>query len=488
MFSRREILKFGLATGAASFLMDRFGMIDTALANTTTTAASLPLFGFSPTTPPNMDTSSIINPGTRVLDFTGTKWGASVGSPDLQINTSAIQPRTGVKATLGWGPITNSNETILIELNELPNGDPISFNGRFGIWIYCANQPGYGPNQTVDSSINIEMSTDATGNFGSGFGLSFNSNQLREGWNFLKYINNPVGHPLGIGDYSWGITTHADILLQPVYAIKIIANESINTGATWYLDSLWTGFKNKPQVVLGVDEDTPDFLTYCLPVFQSYNWTGYMATPYRAWTSGPLVVTNWNTFRPVLTTAAKAGWETPNITVNHIDLGKLTSVSDITYEVVAQTYFLTLMGLKKGLRYFCSPQSSSSRLSESIIKNLGFIAQRNFRKPNTTVTPFGVDNPQDMGAISMDLSTFSQIKTNIDIIAAYEDTNFLYWHAVTALGDPGDGSGYKDNVTMYQSTWDLAMEYIRSLELSGEIVVKKGFNDFFFGSKVQCFG
>jgi hypothetical protein len=466
MVTRREMLKLCFAAGATSLVADRFGFINNAFA----------------ATQPAMDTSSIINPGTSVLNFTGSKWASAYASPRLSVNNRDISSRTGVSSMLRWGPIRNNDETIQIEYKNIPGGNPLSFNGRFGIWIYCKNQPGYAPLGSVNSSINIEMTSDASGNWNSGFGIWFNSNQLREGWNFLKYINNPIGHPEGVGDYCWGMTKD-QILTQPVYTIKIYAGGNTNTGATWYLDSLWTDFKNKPQIVLGSDEDSPELQSYCLPVFQNYGWSGYVAAPYRVWTSGSTTVTNWDRNRPVLVAMANAGWETINHTVNHLRMGDLTKASSIKYEILGEDSFLRSLGLSKGLNFYASPQSSSSRLSDSTIISTGLIvAQRHARKSNISITPFGVDNPHHLGSVGLDRKSFNEIKTQIDIIAAYEDTNFMYWHEVTAQGDPGDGSGFADSTIMYKSTWDMTMGHIRNLELNDKVKVKKGFADFLYGA------
>jgi hypothetical protein len=464
MFTRREVLKSCFAVSAVSLLNDRFGLINDAFAA------------------PAIDLSSIISPGTRVLDFLGTKWASNSGSPLLSRNNKDMSSRTGTSAMLRWGALSSNNEAIQIDLKDMPGAQPISFNGRLGIWIYCKNQPGYGPQQSPSSSIGIEMSTDPSGNWSSGFGIWFNVLQLREGWNFLKYITNPVGHPEGVGGYQWGMSPE-DILKRPVYAIKIYSDTGSNTGATWYLDSLWTDFKNRPQIVFGCDADPDELLSYCLPVFQRYGWSGYVAAPYRVWTSGSTRVTNWDTNRPVLREMGFAGWETINHTVNHLRLGNLTSQSNIRYEIVSQNSFLRLLGLSKGLSFYASPYSSTSRLSESVIKGAGIVVQRHYRKHNTSITQFGgVDNPHHIGAFGLDLLSFAKIKAQIDIIVAYEDTNFPYWHSITALGDPGDGSSYASVDTMYKSTWDMTMNYVRSLELNGKIRVKKGFGDFLYGT------
>jgi len=260
--------------------------------------------------------------------------------------------------------------------------------------------------------------------------------------------------------------------------------EQQDIGITWYLDSLWTGFENTPQIVLGSDDYGTDLLDHCLPIFQNYGWIGYVAAAYRIWTGGQTEVSTWAETAPILTAMANAGWDIINHTVNHRRMGDLTSSSDIQYEIQAQDTWLRSLGLPtQGLKFFVSPQGSSSRLSESVIKDSWITAQRHFRKWNTSITQFGIDNPHHIGSLGMEdieyAQTFDKIKKQIDIAVAYEDTLYLFWHKLITQGDPGDGTGNTgDYSSMYQSNWDMSINYIRSLEVSDKILIAKGFNWF----------
>lgn len=477
MATRRNILKMGAMLGAGSLLAERFSLSNAAQAATVTNLA------------PGI--SSIINDGFVALDFTGTKWKPVLNRPSLTQNyrTSSglgILPRTPVTSMLRWGPIANPDETIEIRVADFPGQAPLMLNGRFGLWIYVQAQPGYstGTPGARKSGIHVVMSTDPTGDFSHALDVYFNSNQVREGWNFLKFVDNPIGHPLGVYKNIWGNGSRADIKNNPVYAIQIYADNVSNVGATWYLDSLWTGFKNFPQMVLGCDAVNPELRDYCLPIFNSYGWLGYIASPYRVG-SGPTKISNWDiTPHPVLTAMANAGWDIINHTVNHLRMGDLTKPEDIIYEIVQQDKWLRAMKMPtKGLRFYASPQSSTSRISEQIIRNCGIVAQRHALKWNTSITQFGIDNPNWIGALGMEDSThaqtFDRIKNKIDIMVAYEDVFHMYWHQLITQGDPGNGTGNANNsARMYKSSWDLSIKYIRELELQGKLSVAKGFSGF----------
>jgi peptidoglycan/xylan/chitin deacetylase (PgdA/CDA1 family) len=470
MVSRREILKFGTLGAAGSLLVGQQGVIQSANADSLECQ------------------SAVVKNGVRIADFSGTKWSPLwSGNPSFERDynvTQGVHSPTGARTMLRWGPIADNYEDIHIRYTDLPGQSPLVLNGRFGIWVYCEAQPGYEPGATADSVLDIVLTTNPGGDFSNAVDIGFNSNQIREGWNFLKFVDNPIGHPLGIEKNFWGDGSDGDIINNPVYEI-LIYSEHQDIGLTWYFDSLWTGFETTPQVVLGCDDYESDLLDHCLPKFQSYGWVGYIAAAYRVWESGPTQVTDWDQTAPILSAMADAGWDIINHSVNHLRMGDLTNSSDIQYEIYAQdTWLRSLKIPTQGLKFYAAPQGSTSRLSEATIKDSGIEAQRHFRKWNTSVTQFGIDNPHHMGSLGMEdvefAQTFDNIKKWIDIIIIYEDTLHLFWHKLITQGDPGDGTGTTGSYsTMYQSNWDMAIEYIRSLELAGKITVPKGLSGFY---------
>jgi hypothetical protein len=471
--NRRDFLKYSALLGAGSLLPFSFDP---------------PAFAaLSPTNP------LITNNGIRLVDFTGTKWKPDPWNPAPRLSrnfkSTSLPARTPVTGMLRWGPIKAPYETIQLNSSDLPGGAPLILNGRFGLWMYCANQRGYGPGQEAASALSIVLTTAADRSFNNALYISFDSNQIREGWNFLKFVENSTGHPLGIYRESWGDGSDADIINHPVTAIQLFCSAP-DVGATWYFDSLWTGFATKAQIVIGCDDVNDSLLDYCIPLFNQVGWTGYIATPYRVWESGSYKVSQWVN-NPYITRALMEApdWEIINHTVNHLRVGDLTSTTDIKYELNAQTTWLRSQGVpEKGLKFYASPQSSSSRLSEKTIKGLGGVAQRHSRKRNTSLTQFGIDNPQHIGSYALDdlyeAQSFAKIKEVLDTAIAYEDTLNLFWHnIIDDSNDPQDGVSTTGNwFSVWKSTWDQTMDYVRTLELAGKLTIAKGMTGFLQGN------
>jgi hypothetical protein len=59
----------------------------------------------------------------------------------------------------------------------------------------------------------------------------------------------------------------------------------------------------------------------------------------------------------------------------------------------------------------------------------------------------------------------------------------LFWHSITALGDPGTGEGTTgDDLLIYLSNWTAVMNYIKTLETAGTVEVLSP-TEFYYGSK-----
>jgi hypothetical protein len=471
--SRRDFLKYSTLLGAGSLLPFPFDS---------------PAFAaLSPTNP------LITNNGIRVVDFTGTKWQPDPWNPAPRLSrnfkSASLPARTPVTGMLRWGPIKAPYETIQLNSSDLPGGAPLVLNGRFGLWMYCANQRGYGPGQEPETSLSIVLTTAADRSFDNAVDISFNANQIREGWNFLKFVENSTGHPPGVDRSYWGDGSAGDIVNHPVTAIQLFC-DAPDVGATWYFDSLWTGFATKAQIVFGCDDANDSLLDYCIPLFKQVGWTGYIATPYRVWESGSYKVTQWVNNPHIARVLMEApDWEIINHTVNHLRVGDLTNTTDIKYELNAQTTWLRSQGVpEKGLKFYASPQSSSSRLSEKTIKGLGVVVQRHYRKWNTSLTQFGIDNPQHIGSLGLDdandAQSFAKIKLEIDKIIAYGDTFNLFWHdVIDDSSDPQDGIATTGNsFSIWKSTWDKTMNYVRARELAGDVTIAKGMTGFLQGN------
>ena len=159
-------------------------------------------------------------------------------------------------------------------------------------------------------------------------------------------------------------------------------------------------------------------------------------------------------------------------------------------------------GMERGAEFYASPQSSSSRLAENVIRNRGFKLQRHARKWNVSVTPWGIDNPHHVGAIDIGNAaaggigtttgtsagsvagwqTLTKLRRFVDVLEAYGDTGFPFWHGITILGDSGSGENLTgDNLLMTRSAFEGFINYIAEREAAGGIRVRDGMTGFYYG-------
>jgi len=470
-------------------------------------------------------TDVVKSAGKVVANFMSGKWTVTGGAPTITYQggydnatglPNGMYSRTGQPEIMKYVPASNTGEEIRLAAANILT--PM-LAGKLGIWVYVENQPGYQPSGTLAGKIDITLTTNASASTGNGLYLSYNVNQVREGWNFLKFVQrNPAAyvtgsgvteyHPLAVAVTSFGTGADTNIKDNQIYALRI--NVAGMLGATLYFDSMWTGWDVTPQICLGLDAAGNDFINYALPIFDAYSWLGYVAIPTRVWTGGSKIVSDFNIPQANAKIAYDKGWDMINHTTNHLPgtlltpkMSELTSASEIAYEITGVAAQYVGNGLTRGNEFYASPQSSTSRLCEAVIKSLGIKLQRNSRKANTSITPWGLDNPHhigssDMGAMSSPAISYitggaqgivngwqqaSKINRMVDVTIDYQDAWFPFWHNITTLGDPGTGEGTTgDSLLMFKSNFDAVMAYIRSKELNGNLKVTKGLSGFYYGS------
>lgn len=459
--------------------------------------------------------------GKLAARFGSGQWTAVTGSPVLTqgymgydangVKTGVVS-RTGMPDMLKAVPASNSDEGIQIG-SFASNFLTKSLAGKIGLWVYVDKLPGYGVAETANGSIAITLSTNA-GTTSNALAVSFNANQVREGWNFLKFVQrNPAAytpgsgateyHPFGVSCTGYGTGADSNVVDTDVARAKIGWKNMM--GATLYFDSLWTDFDSTAQAVLGCDGGL-NFTEIAIPKFSSFGWVGYTAFPYNTVDSG----TANNTIQPSLSAnaysagaaAAAKGWDVINHSLTHPSLGSYLNASDIAYQLLQSKSWLIEMGYTKGCEFYASPQSSSSRLSDKVIKDIGFKLQRHARKWNCSVTPYGIDNPQQVGSIDMGSATSggvsgvtggatisvsgwqkaSKIKVAVDVACDYGDCVWLFWHGITTLGDTGSGEDLTgDNLLLTSSSFRSVLDYIRQKEVAGLMTIPKGITGFWYG-------
>ena len=467
---------------------------------------------------------SVKSPGTVVVDFASGLWAASGGSLPLTQGyngydssgvLTGIASRTGMPEMLLWAPVTNSVEEITLgsagaAASKLRN---TALGGQFVLAVYVANLPGYeaggaGPNPTIG----VSMTTDAGGATGNGLYVGFSSAQVREGWNFLKFaMRNPNAyksgsgeaeyHPFGVNATGGGTGLASDIVNTAITTVKIDVRNC--NGASLYFDSIWTGFDADAQVVLGADDaDGADLVNLALPLFQARGWVGYVAVHGRYWNgTGNRVNADLTDALTNVLPCYAAGWDAVNHSMNHRAMSGYTA-AQVAYEVQSLRGLLASRGLVRGGEFYASPLSSTSRVSEKVIKDLGFVAQRHARKLNISVTPWGVDNLHYLGGTNIGsatsggvsatasgvnssisgFQTFSKIKRMIDVIEAYKDTWMPFWHGITQAGDSGSGEDVTgDDLLISYSAFQKTLDYIAEREAAGGLKVRDGLTGWYYG-------
>lgn len=468
----------------------------------------------------------ITNPVTKygkvVANFMSGQWTATIGSPtltqgvtgyDANGNVTSIKSRTGQQGMLLVEP-TVATTTRLQLGTPATNILTPQLNGKVGLWCYIesANVDG-----SVNFSIRLVLSTGAGATTDTNALLvSFLPNTLREGWNFLTFVMRDTQayvpssgvtelHPDGVSSAVYGTGVNANIKNSPITLLWVEMQGTGIIGSKIYLDSIWTDFAQKPQIVLGCDGGIND-VEIALPIFQRYGWVGYTAFPYRVWSSGSKIISDLNSnITPDGVSMYEAGWDFTNHTANHLRNGDITTPSEIDYELTVAQAWQNALGFVRGAEFYVSPQSSTSRLAEKVISGLGYKLQRHSKHRNNHVTPFGVDNMQHVGSydigsrggnayvaitggvaasVTGGFQQFSRLKNMIDIAIAYGYADFPFWHGITTVGDDGSGEQLTgDNLLIYASAFTKMCEYIREKELAGEIEVCRGMTGFYYGVK-----
>lgn len=289
--------------------------------------------------------------GKLAARFGSGMWTATTGAPTLTQGytgwdgsgaKTGIVSRTGQPDMLKVVPAANTTEVITLgsfSTNMLTK----ALNGKFGIWVYVESQPGYSTGSAGAGTIAVEVGTNSDQS--NPLFVTFTGNQIREGWNFLAFVmRDPQAyvdgtgvveyHPYGILAANFGTGANSNIKDNAAAYIKIQWDNML--GATLYFDSIWTNFASQPQVVLGCDGGV-GLEEYAVPAMNAYGWVGYLAQPFRVWSSGSYQVVDMDsgdsTSVAQMLRLYRQGWDMVNHTMNHLANGSLSSEAVIAYEI-----------------------------------------------------------------------------------------------------------------------------------------------------------
>jgi len=472
-------------------------------------------------------TKPVTSIGKLAARFATGHWAVLSGSPTLTQghtgwNSSGVKTgitsRTGQPKLLKVVPSANSLEQIELQ-SFSTNMLTKALNGIIGLWVYVENQPGYQVGGTLTGSISISMSTNAS-SYLNGVVAAFNTHQVREGWNFLVFrMRNHSAytsgsgitedHPYGVNAFANGTGADGNIVSTDIAKLKIYWDNM--SGSTMYFDSIWTGFSSKAQYVLGCDQG-PLLEEVAIPIFESYGWVGYAAFSFNAVDTGTSnstvqadMTSPGSSANAILSRLYAKGWDVISHSVTHPKLGGMSDEGNIQYQAQMSQQWLLSNKFFRGNEFYASPQSSSSRLSELVIKTLGFKLQRHARKTNIAITPWGIDNPHHVGGIgwgsnaaiayssvtggvtssTLGQQTLAKMKRTIDVMEVYGDTCIVWWHGITTTGDTGSGEDLTgDNLLITASAITQALAYLRQRELAGGLTVARGFTGMWYGTNL----
>ena len=465
-------------------------------------------------------TSSVTEAGAVVASFETGLWSATVGSPvltngysgyDAAGNVTGVKSRTGQAEMLLVQPTVDSTTRLELTSAQTNILTP-SIDGKIGFWVYI--DPNNATGDIGNLQLSVNMSNDTTSpTDNNSLLVGWNNNSIRAGWNFCAFVmRNPDAynknlsesedHPYGISVASFGDGNFTDIKNNDLTLLWV--NIKNGSGIDLYFDSFWTKFNSKPQVVIGCDGGD-NFIEVAIPEFSSRGFSGYTAFPFRVYTSGSKIIPDLtaNPSTPGVL-AYNEGWDFSNHTANHLRMGDLTSASEIDYEMTTALAWQNSLGLVRGAEFYVSPQSSTSKLSEKVISDLGYKLQRHAAHTNNHVTIFGVDNPSSLGSsdISSNSSpylnevtagdtvalngwqTFSKIKRGIDLYISYGSAFFPFWHGITETGDTGSGEDLTgSDLLITKSAFIKTLEYLKQKEDEGVLIVQS-FTEFYYGKRM----
>lgn len=424
---------------------------------------------------------------------------------DAAGNKTGVQSRTGTSAMRMLKGLTNTGVPRLGLTGNLG-----VFNGLLGLWVYIERNPVADPQPVLGQglAISLGMSTNAAALWDR-ISYNFNPNALKiGGWNFLAVARaaNPSSatdkerHPFGITETISATVADTAWVTEEVRGVFVdVANKQ---GYTFYFDRAVHSWDAEPRFVIGADVAGLDTRDHFLRLMQDNGWGqhGYLAVPCRvsAYSELDYLKRGPSAEQIGMQAAYDAGWDLINHSVNHQQAANLTAVQN-RFEIEGNRAWHHMQGYYKGQEFYASPQSSTSEVSRKVIADCGIKLQRHAMRDATHVTAYGVDNMAfigsvDIGANSWLLNSSDNVRwpfaynhiTNlrnwVDMIIKYKATGFAFFHTVTTLGDPGDGTGNTgDSVTMYESTLRLFLEHLKLRESEGKCKIAEGISGWYYG-------
>ncbi len=168
-----------------------------------------------------------VSGGTATVTQGYTGWDGAGAKTGIQSRTGQPGMLKAVMAAAG----ASGNAAHEITLSSVAtNMLTRQLAGKLGLWVYVERQPGYEPAGTLAGTLAIDISTASAST--NGMYAGWNSNQIKEGWNFLKLVQrNPAAyvvgsgvaeyHPFGTLFTSFGTGADTDLVNGTVNRLRI---------------------------------------------------------------------------------------------------------------------------------------------------------------------------------------------------------------------------------------------------------------------------
>ena len=452
----------------------------------------------------------IINPGRNLFAFTDHTAFTASGAEAAAYTLSTVSGYNGIAAGdtpdgVAIGSKTGSTAMVKLVCNGTQAGAANYFitsasnlalttvDEKFGLWVYFSCD--ITTNSTWMPSISINVSTANTFNGDAAdYTFGFNSNQCRQGWNFLVLKCDNSTHPYGISKSGVGTAKFATTGLNRFRIYMTVPNGKT---LTCYFDTLWSNFSTKPAVAITFDiAGEPLFQNYGLSALSEFGFQGVVFilpngsgandnTNNRLidYNTGPI---SGNAQIACLDALYAAGWDISNHTLNHTNTSNGGSVrtqlltdAQLQYQVIAGTAWQLGHGYERGKEFYAAPQGAWDTTTILRLQTWGYKLLRMGQQGlNRTRTIYGYDQLGNMGWYGIDglpggaVGSYNQWIADIQTLFDYGADVILGAHSVIAdVGTVTGATTTPNTVTMYYTQLRMLCQWLKTKVDARQIVV-----------------
>ncbi len=441
----------------------------------------------------------LTDPGKCVFTFAASKLTTRTGTPTVSDVSGYSGMPGGIPALGGVGAAVKVVAGSAFDELNIPvaNMTPFAVDNMMGLLVYIKNLPGRGAGETETApGIAITVS-DLTGTtFSSNMNIGWNNIQLREGYNYLAWKPSATAHPPGIAANNTG-TGLANILAGQTIKKMVVSISNCNVAGTEvYLLGTFTGQRSKGGVIFNIDACGADTVNLVGPYMAAYGWVGTIISAFDGTGTQTL-----DSLMPIDFSQVKdyglsgnqkkmydLGWQVSPHTMTHRRMQDITDSAVLWQEARMCPDYLRSSGFQRGLEFYAAPQNGISRLSADVMRAAGMVIQRGYHHHNMQPMYWGLESDL-MGSLGGEGGqSFATWWGLIEPCLQYGALVIPFWHGVTTVGDPADGSGYTgagSGTIQYWSVVKAVLDAVRAKELAGEVIVFESFDDYYYGRKLK---